>query len=130
MTYYQGQPAAPKPPRTSESLASSDESVTDVETAPPEYQLAYIDAGALPRGNDVNAARIRYLLKSLSTVTGETPQGIADRTRGCTATLKRDYGKPISNQRFLEEANEYFKSGRPQTDYNSVSTMLIAGLGR
>ena len=52
-----GKPA----PRTPEELAKSDLYVTNIETAPIEYQLAFQDSGELPRGNDVNAARIRYL---------------------------------------------------------------------
>lgn len=121
---------SPAQPRTSESLAQSDLIVTNIETAPVEYQLSYLDAGQLPRGNDVNAARIRYLLKVISDQTGDSVQHIADRTSASTTVLKKDYGKAVTNQRFLEGANEYVLARGPKLDYDSLSGLLIVGLGK
>lgn len=112
------------------SLFQSDLIIADIKSAPIEYQLAYLDSGHLPRGTDLNAARIRYLLKSLAEKTGDSVQHIADRTCGATEMLKRDYGRELTRQRFLEEANNYFNTGGPQTNYDSLSGLLVAGMGK
>jgi hypothetical protein len=112
------------------SLSQSDLILTKIKTAPIEYQLAYVDTGQLPRGTDQNAARIRYLLKSLADKTGDSYQHIADKTSEATETLKRDYGREVTRQRFLEEANDYYKAGGHQVNYDSVSALLIVGMGK
>lgn len=112
------------------SLSQSDLIITEIKSAPIEYQLAYLDNGQLPRGRDVNAARIRYLLKSLSEKTGDSSQHIADRTSAATDTLKRDFGREVTRQRFLEEANEYYDASRPQINYDSLAALLITSLGK
>ena len=112
------------------SLSQSDLIITEIKSAPIEYQLAYLDNGQLPRGRDVNAARIRYLLKSLSEKTGDSNQHIADRTSAATDTLKRDFGREVTRQRFLEEANEYYDSSRPQINYDSLAALLITAMGK
>jgi len=112
------------------SLSQSDLIITEIKSAPVEYQLAYLDNGQLPRGTDVNAARIRYLLKSLSEKTGDSNQHIADRTSGATDTLKRDFGREVTRQRFLEEANKYYEASRPQINYDSLAALLITAMGK
>jgi hypothetical protein len=112
------------------SLFESDLIITEIKSAPIEYQLAYLDTGLLPRGTDLNAARIRYLLKSLAEKTGESYQHIADKTSDATETLKRDYGREVTRQRFLEEANNYYKAGGHQANYDSVSALVIVGMGQ
>jgi hypothetical protein len=116
-------PAAP-------SLLESGLIITDIKSAPLEYQIAYRDTGVLPRGTDLTAARIRYLLKSLAEKTGDSYQHIADKTSEATETLKRDYGREVTRQRFLEEANNYYKAGGHQGNYDSVSARLIVGMGK
>ena len=112
------------------SLSQSDLIFTEIKSAPIEYQLAYLDTGQLPRGTDRNAARIRYLLKSLAEKTGDSYQHIADKTSEATETLKRDYGRDVSRQRFLEEANNYYIAGAHQVNYDSVSALLIVAMGQ
>ena len=112
------------------SLSQSDLIITEIKSAPIEYQLAYLDNGQLPRGRDVNAARIRYLLKSLSEKTGDSNQHIADRTSAATDTLKRDFGREVTRQRFLEEANQYYEASRPQINYDSLAALLITAIGK
>jgi hypothetical protein len=112
------------------NLLESDLIITEIKSAPIEYQFAYHDTGLLPRGTDLNAARIRYLLKSLAEKTGDSYQHIADKTSEATETLKRDYGREVTRQQFLEEANNYYKVGGPQANYDSVSALLIAQLGK
>ena len=112
------------------SLSQSDLIITKIKSAPIEYQLAYLDNGQLPRGTDVNAARIRYLLKSLSEKTGDSNQHIADRTSAATDTLKRDFGREVTRQRFLEEANQYYEASRPQINYDSLAALLITAMGK
>ena len=112
------------------SLFESDLIITEIKSAPIEYRLAYLDTGVLPRGTDLNAARIRYLLKSLAEKTGDSYQHIADKTSDATETLKRDYGREVTRQRFLEEANNYYKAGGHQANYDSVSVLLIVGMGQ
>jgi hypothetical protein len=112
------------------SLSQSDLIITEIKSAPVEYQLAYLDNGQLPRGRDVNAARIRYLLKSLSEKTGDSNQHIADRTSAATDTLKRDFGREVTRQRFLEEANKYYEASRPQINYDSLAALLITAMGK
>ena len=112
------------------SLSQSDLIITEIKSAPIEYQLAYLDTGQLPRGTDRNAARIRYLLKSLAEKTGDSYQHIAEKTSEATETLKRDYGREGTRQRFLEEANNYYKAGGHQANYDSVSALLIVGMGQ
>jgi hypothetical protein len=109
------------------SLSESDLIITDIKAAPIEYQLAYLDSGHLPRGTDVNAARIRYLLKTLAGKTGDSAQHIGERTYATTASLKREYGREITHQRFLEEANNY---NGPKMNYDSLSALLVAELGK
>jgi hypothetical protein len=111
-------------------LAKSDLIVTDIQKAPVEYQLTYLDSGHLPRGNDVSAARIRFLLRSISATTGDSADQIADRTSRSTTVLREQYGKAITNLRFLEEANRYLESGAPKTNYNDLSTLQIILLGK
>lgn len=117
-------------PQTSESLSQSDLIITDIKAAPIEYQLAFLDSGHLPRGTDINAARIRYLLKELSEKTGDAPAQISDRTTRCTTVLKQDYGKAVTNQKFLEEANNYYKAGGPKMNYEALSTLLVMQMGK
>lgn len=117
-------------PKTSEELAQSDLIITDIQNAPVEYKLAYLDSGHLPRGTDASAARIRFLLNELSERTGDPQQGIADRTSQATAVLKSEYGKVVTHERFLEEAHAYYKTGGPKTSYNDLSTLLVLTLGR
>jgi hypothetical protein len=113
------------------SLSQSDLIITKIKSAPIEYQLAYLDNGQLPRGTDVNAARIRYLLKSLSEKTGDSNQHIADRTSAATDTLKRDFGREVTRQRFLEEANGYYYDpSKPQINYDSLAALLITTMGK
>ena len=113
------------------SLSQSDLIITEIKSAPIEYQLAYLDNGQLPRGRDVNAARIRYLLKSLSQKTGDSNQHIADRTSAATDTLKRDFGREVTRQRFLEEANGYYyDASKPQINYDSLAALLITAMGK
>lgn len=112
------------------SLSQSHLIFTEIKSAPIEYQLAYLDTGQLPRGTDRNAARIRYLLKSLAEKTGDSYQHIADKTSEATETLKRDYGRDVSRQRFLEEANNYYIAGAHQVNYDSVSALLIVAMGK
>jgi len=113
------------------SLSQSDLIITKIKSAPIEYQLAYLDNGQLPRGTDVNAARIRYLLKSLSEKTGDSNQHIADRTSAATDTLKRDFGREVTRQRFLEEANGYYyDASKPQINYDSLAALLITTMGK
>ena len=113
------------------SLSQSDLIITEIKSAPIEYQLAYMDNGQLPRGTDVNAARIRYLLKSLSEKTGDSNQHIADRTSAATDTLKRDFGREVTRQRFLEEANGYYyDASKPQINYDSLAALLITTMGK
>ena len=112
------------------SLFESDLIITEIKSAPIEYRLAYLDTGQLPRGTDLNAARIRYLLKSLAEKTGDSYQHIADKTSNATETLKRDYGREVTRQRFLEEANNYYKAGGHQANYDSISALLIVGMGQ
>lgn len=112
------------------SLFESDLIITEIKSAPIEYQLAYLDTGHLPRGTDLNAARIRYLLRSLAEKTGDSYQHIADKTSDATETLKRNYGREVTRQRFLEEANDYYEAGGNQVNYDSVSALLIVGMGR
>jgi len=112
------------------SLSQSDLIITEIKSAPIEYQLAYLDNGQLPRGRDVNAARIRYLLKSLSEKTGDSNQHIADRTSAATDTLKREFGREVTRQRFLEEANEYYGASRYQINYDSLAALLITAMGK
>lgn len=112
------------------NLAQSDLYITNVETAPVEYQLAYLDSGHLPRGNDLSAARIRYLLKYMEERTGDSQKHVADRTSASTSLLKQKYGRAVTNQRFLEEANAYFKAGGPKTNFDDLSGMLVITLGR
>lgn len=112
------------------SLSQSDLIVTEIKSAPIEYQLAYLDNGQLPRGRDVNAARIRYLLKSLSEKTGDSNQYIAERTSAATDTLKRDFGREVTRQRFLEAANKYYEASRPQINYDSLAALLITAMGK
>lgn len=111
-------------PQTSEGLAKSDLIVTDIQKAPIEYKLAYLDSGHLPRGTDVNASRIRFLLKYLSEKTGDNSQSIADRTSVATSVLKDNYGRAVTNQGFLEEAYEYFEGGGPKTGFNDLASLL------
>jgi hypothetical protein len=117
-------------PRSPESLARSDLIVTDIQNAPPEYQLVYLDSGHFPRGNDVNALRIRYLLKELSEHTGDSPVAIADRTQRTTSVLRTEYGREVTNQRFLEEAKSYFDANGPKTNFNDLATLLALTMGR
>ena len=112
------------------NLSQSDLIITEIKSAPIEYQLAYLDTGQLPRGTDRNAARIRYLLKSLAEKTGDSYQHIADKTSEATETLKRDYGREVTRQRFLEETNNYYKAGGHQANYDSVSALLIVEMGQ
>lgn len=112
------------------NLVESDLIITEIKSAPLEYRLAYLDTGTLPRGNDLNAARIRYLLKFLAEKTGDSNQHIADKTSEATETLKRDYGREVTRQQFLEEANNYFKAGGQKANYDSVSALLIARMGQ
>ena len=112
------------------SLSQSDLIIAEIESAPIEYQLAYLDNGQLPRGRDVNAARIRYLLKFLSEKTGDSNQHIADRTSAATDTLKRDFGREVTRQRFLEEANQYYEASRPQINYDSLAALLITTMSK
>lgn len=112
------------------SLSQSDLIINEIKSAPIEYQLAYLDTGHLPRGTDLNAARIRYLLKSLSEKTGDSDQHIAVVTSAATETLKRDYGREVTRQRFLEEANNYCEAGGPQINYDSLSALMIPVLGK
>jgi hypothetical protein len=112
------------------SLFESDLIITEIKSAPIEYGLAYLDTGHLPRGTDLDAARIRYLLKSLAEKTGDSYQHIADKTSDATETLKRDYGREVTRQRFLEEANNYYKAGGPQANYDSISALIIVGMGQ
>jgi hypothetical protein len=111
------------------SLSQSDLIITEIKSAPIEYLLAYLDNGQLPRGTDRSAARIRYLLKSLAEKTGDSYQHIADKTSDATETLKRDYGREVSRQRFLEEANNYL-AGPHQANYDSASALLIVEMGK
>ena len=117
-------------PKTSEQLADSDLIITDIEKAPVEYQLAYLDSGHLPRGNDVNAARIRYLLKLISERAGGSQKQIADRTSRSTSLLKQDYGRAVSNQQFLEQAKAYFDAGGQKMSYDDLSTLLVMQLAK
>ena len=117
-------------PLTPDELAKSDLIITEIKTAPVEYQLLYLDSGQLPRGTDVNAGRIRFLLKNLSQKTGDSPQQIADRTSTATSVLKEKYGKAVTHQRFLEEANDYFDAGGPKTNYNDLATLLTIIMGK
>lgn len=112
-------------PRTSESLAQSDLVVTDIRTAPVEYQLAYSDSSNLPRGNDADAARIRYFLNILTQKTGDSEKVIADMTARCTRLLKKDYGKVVSNQRFLEDADDYFAAGGKKVKFEELGSLLV-----
>lgn len=117
-------------PSASESLEQSDLIITDMQAAPVEYQLAYLDSNHLPRGTDVHAARIRYLLRSLAQATGKTPAQISDRTTRCTTLLKRDYGKAVTNERFLEEANSYCMDRRLCSDFDQASALLVVVMGQ
>jgi len=111
------------------SLSQSDVIIAGIKSAPIEYQIAYLDNGQFPRGNDANAARIRYLLKSLSEKTGDSNQHIADQTSAATDKLKRDFGREVTRQRFLEEANEYYEARRP-ISYDSLAALLIPAIGK
>jgi len=112
------------------SLSQSDLIITEIKSAPIEYQLAYLDTGQLPRGTDRNAARIRYLLKSLAEKTGDSYQHIAEKTSEATETLKRDYGRDVSRQQFLEEANKYYEANKLQINYDSLAGLLITAMGK
>jgi hypothetical protein len=122
--------ALPVKTPSASSLSQSDLIITEIKSAPIEYRLAYLDNGQLPRGRDVNAARIRYLLKSLSAKTGDSIQYIADRTSAATDTLRRDFGREVTRQRFLEEANEYCDANRAQINYDSVAALLVTAMGK
>ncbi len=110
-------------------LSYSDQPV-DLSYAPPQYQLTFLDSGKTPIGSDIHAARIRYLLGMISERTGDTPQHIADRTARCIVVLKQDYGKAVTNERFLEEANDYFNARGPKANYDDLSATLVITLGR
>lgn len=122
--------ALPVKRHSAPNLYQSDLIITEIKSAPIEYQLTYLDSGNLPRGTDLNAARIRYLLRTLSGKTGDTEQHIADSTSAATETLKHDYGREVTRQRFLEEANNYCKAGMPKTSYDSLLPLLVADMGK
>lgn len=88
---------------TPAELANSDAVITEIQKAPVEYQLAYLDSGRLPRGNNVNAARIRFLLKSVSEKTSDSRQAVADRTSAAVALSKKNMGKRLLTRRFLKK---------------------------
>ena len=96
--------------KTSEELAKSDRIVTDIKNAPIEYQLAFLDSGHFPKGNDINAARIRYLLKAISAKTRDSAETIGDTAQRANAVLKADYGRIVTIQSFLEQANHVYDS--------------------
>lgn len=111
-------------------LARSDLYVADLKNAPIEYKLNFLDTGEPMRGNDVNAARIRYLLGFVSQRTGDNKGHIADQTARCTVVLKQKYGKSVTNLRFLEEVNSYFLAGGPKDNYSDLSVMMVITLGK
>lgn len=110
--------------RSPSNLAESDLVITDIKKAPIEYQLAYLDSGHLPRGNDISATRIRYLLSTISDTTGDSMREIADRTVGCTDVIRRKYGREVKNEEFLEEAKEFVLTA-PKTKYSDAASFLV-----
>jgi hypothetical protein len=114
-------------PQTSQDLARSDALVTNLKSAPPEYQLLYLDSGHLPRGNDPAAARIRALLREVSGRTKDDERHIADRTSRAVTVLNQD-GIPITNEEFLGEAKAYFTANGPQITFDDLSSTLALGL--
>jgi hypothetical protein len=101
--------------------------VTNLQSAPPEYQLLYLDSGHLPQGNDPAAARIRALLREVSESTKDDEKHIADRTSRTVTVLNQD-GIPITNEEFLGEAKAYFSANGPQISFDDLSTTLALGL--
>lgn len=116
--------------KTPEEISKSDLIVTEIESAPVEYKLAYLDNGHLPRGTDVHAARIRYLLLEVSNKTGDTPASIADQTTKVRSVLRESYGRDVTHERFLEEAKEYFAAGGPKLSYKDLSMLLTMGMSK
>lgn len=111
-----------KSPRATET--AQPKSTTPEPTAEPfAQQLATLD-------NSGSAEKIRALLKKLARETGDSQGDIADRTARCTLVLKQDYGKVVTNQRFLEEAQAYFDGRGPKTNYRDLSGMLVIGLSK
>ncbi len=112
------------------SVSQSTLIITDIKNAPIEYQLTYLDTEKLPRGDDIKAARIRFLLKTLAQKTGDTEQHIADRTGQSVSILKKDYGKEATNLKFLEEAHSYFASRGPKTNFDDLSILLVMAMSQ
>lgn len=116
--------------KTSDELVKSDLIITDIENAPLEYRIVFLDSGHFPRGNDVGAARIRYLLKSISEKTGDSSKTIADTASRASQLLKKDYGKNVTIQAFLEQANRAFESGTPKASITEVAPILVQLMSR
>lgn len=119
-------------PEPDNPLAHSDLylTTTEIKNGPLEYKLAFLDGSEPIKGNDINAARIRYLLNNIARSSGDGPGQIADQTARATVVLKSRYGKAVTNRQFLEEANDYYSGGGPKEKYYKVSVMLIMAMGR
>jgi len=108
--YWQSTPATlPSPSQTASSTpyvyvpvpapreaATTPQSESD--TATYANQLALLD-----RSGSSGAGRIERLLRTVAQRTGDSEAHIADRTARSTLVLKQDYGKEVTNERFLGE---------------------------
>ena len=116
--------------QTSEELATSEAHVTDLVNAPVEYGIACLDSGEIPKGNDINAARIRFLLKAISEKSGDSSQTIADQASRATQVLKKNFGKVVTIRAFLEQVHDYFETGAPKGRVAEITPILIGLMSR
>ena len=116
--------------KTSEELANSVLIITDIENAPIEYGIVFLDSGHLPRGNDINAARIRFLLKAIGEKSGDSSKMIADTASRATGVIKSQYGRNVTIQKFLEQAYQVLESGGKRDSITALAPILIMLMGR
>lgn len=115
---------------TPEAVPQSDLFITDIKSAPIEYTVVFLDTGQFPRGNDIKAARIRFLLKAIGAKTGDSSKTIADTASRATDVIKADYGRIVTIQNFLEQAYQYYETGAPRESITALAPILVTLLGR
>ncbi|MES9873147.1 MAG: hypothetical protein ABW146_08550 [Candidatus Sedimenticola sp. 6PFRAG7] len=110
--------------------SDSDPSSTSTADQSIEYKLATINADGMVNENDVTVNRFRYLLKSISERTGDTPERIADLTVFTQNKLRDEFGKEIGLLELMEGGNKALSGNNVSVTYKEIMAMMIVMLSQ
>jgi hypothetical protein len=110
------------------SQRDNESSGKSVERMLAEMDSIYADDKPVLSDEDVRIKRIRYLLKNISTKTGDSTHDVADLTSRYTTMSRNEYGRVIKNQDWMEYANAMLSKTYPKMKWNYKTVCSLVSL--